>query len=92
MGFNVRCHPKSGPYAIRLATNGINIAVWTLQLFKEATMLREPRGFVFRQDSLPVKVMYIEPQRLRSYMHRVQTRFSDYRWSVSERFPLSGSD
>ena len=55
-------------------------------------MPTETRGFIIRQDSLPVKVMHIEPQRIRSYMHRLQTRFSNYRWSVSERFLLNGSD
>lgn len=50
------------------------------------------RDFVIRQDGLPVKVLHIEPQRIRPYMHRLQTRFSDYRWSVSERFLLNGSD
>ena len=55
-------------------------------------MPTETRVFVIRQDSLPVKVLHLEPQRVRAYMHRLQTRFSDYRWSVSERFLFNGSD
>jgi len=50
------------------------------------------RDFVIRQNSLPVKVLHIEPQRVASYMQRLQARFSDYRWSISDRFLLNGSD
>jgi hypothetical protein len=50
------------------------------------------RDFVIRQNSLPVKVLHIEPHRVASYMQRLQARFSDYHWSVSDRFLLNGSD
>jgi hypothetical protein len=55
-------------------------------------MSTQVREFIIRRDSLPIKVLYIEPQRISAYMRRLQARFSGYNWSVSDRFLLNGSD
>ncbi len=55
-------------------------------------MSLQTREFVIRQDSLPLKIMIMDQQRVTSLLRRLQARFPSYRWSVSERFPLNGSD
>ncbi len=55
-------------------------------------MPTKSRDFLIRKDGLPVKVLHLERNRTVSYMRRLQARFPDYRWSISERFLLSGSD
>jgi hypothetical protein len=85
--------PTFGHRSALFAAYGMDFATQTSStFFKEVPMPTEKREFIIRQDSLPVKVLNIEPKRVRFYMCRLQTRFSDYRWSVSERFLLNGSD
>lgn len=55
-------------------------------------MENQQRDFIIRRDSEPVKVLRFKPQRVNIYMHRVQTRFPKFSWSISDRFPLCGSD
>ncbi len=55
-------------------------------------MPTQSNDFVIRKDGLPIKILHIERQRAVSYMRRVQARFPDHRWSISECFPHSGSD
>ena len=50
------------------------------------------RGFLIRQDGMAIKILHLESRRVAPYMRRLQSRFPDHRWSVSERFPLNGSD
>lgn len=52
----------------------------------------QTREFVIRKNSQPVKVMRMEAGRMGLYMRRLQTRFPDYCWSISEHFPINGSD
>lgn len=55
-------------------------------------MPAQKRDFVIRQDSLPMKVLRMDPERMTPYMRHLQARFPNHQWSVSERFPLNGSD
>jgi hypothetical protein len=55
-------------------------------------MTMPKRDFIIRQDSHPAKIFHSDRQWITSYMGRLQSRFPHHRWSVSERFPLNGSD
>jgi len=55
-------------------------------------MQMQKRDFTISQNGTPTKVVRMAENIISSYMERVQSRFSKHRWSVSERFPVSGSD
>lgn len=55
-------------------------------------MAMQAREYVIRQDHLPHMVVALEPDRIAPYMAVLRTRYPDHFWSVSERFPLNGSD
>lgn len=55
-------------------------------------MPTDTRDFVIRQNSEPLKVLHMDFSRIGPYMRRLQARFPEHRWSVSERFLTVGSD
>ena len=61
-------------------------------ILEEVCMNTKTRAFVIRQDSQPKKLLRLTPHRVAAYMRRLQTRYPEHRWSISERFPFNGSD
>lgn len=49
-------------------------------------MAKNRRDFLIRRDHSPLKVLYMEPARVGRFMYRLQSRFPNHTWSVSERF------
>ena len=55
-------------------------------------MTNTTRDFLIRRDHNPMKVLRMDPHRIARFMKRLQSRFPDYSWSVSERFLLNAGD
>jgi len=55
-------------------------------------MVTFAKDFIIRQDSQPVKVLRLDPRRVKPFMKRLRCRFPNSRWSISNRFPLGGGD
>lgn len=55
-------------------------------------MQSQSREFVIRRSGTPIKLLRLNPARVKAYMRRLRSRFPDQNWSVSDRFLLNGTD
>ncbi|WP_167730407.1 hypothetical protein [Terasakiella sp. SH-1] len=49
-------------------------------------------SYVIRRDHTPVKMIFGSEKKASRFTQRLQSRFPNNLWSVSNRFPLEGTD